>query len=141
MAWIASVRGAPSELEPGHPFGDGLGEGSDELAQLPLRHGAAGTGLDVVDGQSGLHLDERREIVARRAGVDVALDTGAGERRRQLAYVDVHPAAVAAARLLEGRRVHREDREFVHFSQRTGAVPATRTIVVQRSGPAHSRGE
>ena len=48
------------------------------------------------------------------AGVRRALDAGLGERRRDLAHVDVHPAAVAGTRLEQRRRVERDHRDALH---------------------------
>ena len=76
-------------------------ERSDEGGQLVLRHRRARTCAYVTDAEPGLDDDERWLLRMLRACQHVDRDTGARQRRRQRAHVDVHPAAVAGTRLCE----------------------------------------
>ena len=74
-----------------------------------LRHRRARPGVDVHDAEAGLDLARPSGCVrVLGARVDVALDAGPRQRGRERAHVDVHPAAVARARLRERRGVHAE---------------------------------
>jgi hypothetical protein len=93
-------------------------EGVDEAQQLVARHGRERPGLDVHDAETGLDLDHRHLLRVLGTRVDVARDTGARERRRERAHVDVHAPTVARARLRERRGVHAENRYTPHRARR-----------------------
>ena len=91
-----------------------FGELGDEPVQRLLGHGRDRPGGDVVHGEPRLDVDDRRLLGVEGPGVHVAADARPGEGGGELADVDVHPAAVAGARLGQGRGVHREHGERTH---------------------------
>ena len=99
-------------------------------------------GVDVHHAEPGLDDHLVREIVRPAAHVGRGVDARLGQRRGQLAHVDVHPAAVAHARLGQRRRVHGEHGEPPHGQvnapSRTGIPLAGRVRAL--TAPAASRG-
>ena len=87
---------------------DASTKGSTRSMQLVLRNRGDRTGLHVQHAESRLDDHDLALVRVLGAGVDVALDTGPGERRRERCDVHVHAAAVARTRLGERRRVHAE---------------------------------
>ena len=81
---------------------------------------SARTGLDVHDPEAGLDLDDLGAGVVPAPDEDVGGHAGLGQRRHELADVDVHAAAVALPGLGERRRVQREDGEAAHRGYRRG---------------------
>jgi hypothetical protein len=75
-------------------------EGVDDVGELLLGQ-IGGAGLDVHHAEAGLDLDHVRAGVVPSSGEDVGRDPRLGQRRHQLADVDVHAAAVALAGLGE----------------------------------------
>ena len=107
----------------GHPLEDPGRELVDDAGQGLLGHDAERAGRHVVHAQPGLDVDDRGELVGPGPGEDVTGDPGAGQCRGQLPHVDVHAAAVAGARLGQGRGVQGEDGEPAHGGQ---SLPAAR---------------
>lgn len=100
------VAGAVAGLGLHHP----VGEGTELGGQLLLGQSLVGAGVDVPDEDTGSELHGGREGAGRGAGEDLDLDVDLGEALRELHDVDVHPAGVAGAGLVEGRGVHAEHR-------------------------------
>ncbi len=90
-----------------------VGERVDDVGQLLLGQ-VGGAGVDVDDPEPGLHLDHLGRLGVPAAGEHVGLHARLGQRRHQLAHVDVHAAAVALSGLGERRGVQREDGESAH---------------------------
>ena len=88
----------------------------DERRELLLRDRLERPGRHVVDPQAGLDADDRGQVGRPGTGEDVALDARTRQRARELAHVDVHPAAVARAWLGERGSVKREHTETAHRS-------------------------
>jgi hypothetical protein len=81
-----------------------VGEDVDELGQLLLGH-VVRAGLDVGDRVARFDEDLVRQTRPVGARVRRALDAGLGERRRDLAHIDVHAATVPRTWLHQRRRV------------------------------------
>jgi hypothetical protein len=94
-------------------FGHPVAELVEDRRQLLLGE-VERAGGDVHDAMAGLHVHHVGLVGVRAAGVGGALHPGLGERRRQLAHVDVHTATVARARLSQRRRVERDDCDSMH---------------------------
>ncbi len=93
--------------------GHGLGEHVDHRGELLLGE-VDGACPQVDDLETRLDGDPVGQAVVVTPDVHPDVDAGLGERRRELAHVDVHPAAVAGARLGERRGVHGEHRHRGH---------------------------
>jgi hypothetical protein len=103
--------GRAVDLDPiEHPVGELL----DVKGQVLLGHRRLGPGGHVVDPEPRLHLLHQGQALAPRAGVDVAVDAGCGQGRRQLPDVDVHPPAVSGAGLGQGRRMEGDHGQAAH---------------------------
>ena len=108
-----------------------VGELVDDFGQLLL--GQVGrTGVDVDDPEAGLDVDDVGQVVAPAAHVHRAGDAGLGQRRHELAHVDVHAPAVARAGLGQRGRVQREDGQRAH----DGSKATGRRSVPRRPDPA-----
>ena len=92
---------------------DAVGEVVDDVRELLLGE-VGGPGLDVDHPEPRLHLDDLGAGLVATAGEDVGAHAGLGQRRHQLADVDVHAPAVALPGLGERRGVQREDGETAH---------------------------
>ena len=79
-----------------------------------LGHRAEWPGGNVMDPKAGLDVDGGRAVFAVGPGEDLAGHPGASQGGAQLPDVHVHSAAIAGARLGQGRGVHREDRDRWH---------------------------
>ena len=101
----ATVGGEPRQHTVGELVDD-LGEGLLGQVDGPRRN--------VHHPEPRLDVDDVGQPIGPAPDVDVARHAGLGERRDQLAYVDVHAAAVAGPRLDERRRVQGKDRESSH---------------------------
>ena len=78
------------------------GEHAELAGQLVLRQSLERSGMHVGDLDAVGQLDDGVEQAARRPGEDVDLDAASGQPARHLDDVDVHPARVPCAGLVEG---------------------------------------
>ena len=77
------------------------GEDAQLGGQRLLAEALVGAGGDVVDAHAGRGFDDGLERRGGGPGVDLDLEVALGEASRQLEHVDVHPAGVAGAGLVE----------------------------------------
>ncbi len=89
-----------------HPVGEGAELGREVLLEQALVR----PGGDVPDEHTGGELDGRRVVRADRPGEHLDLDVELGEALGQLDDVDVHPARVTGAGLVQRRGVHAQHR-------------------------------
>src|SRR5581483_3011761 len=71
----------------------------------------AWTGVEVDDARTGAERHDARQARLRLAREDVDVDAGAAELAAQLADVELHPADLARAELVERAAVHAEHRD------------------------------
>ena len=84
------------------------GEGAQLAGQVVLAQPLERPRDDVAHQHARRQLRDRRVLRRRRPREDLDLDAAAGHPQRGLHDVDVHPARVARARLLQRRGVHRQ---------------------------------
>ena len=122
---------APGEGE--HPAGERRQLGG----QLGLVQALVRPGDDVDDAQIRRHLHDLALARARGTGVHVHCHSAGRQFPARAQHVDVHPAGIAGARLLQRRGVHGDDRDPlgpVRASRIDVAVHGSRMPVVKR-GP------
>ena len=85
-----------------HALEHAVGELLDDGGQVLLGHRHRRAGRDVVQPEAGLDGLDGREVVGPGPGEHVAAHAGPGQRRRQLADVDVHASTVPGAGLGQG---------------------------------------
>ena len=86
------------------------GEGTQLTGQLRLGQTLERAGVHVVHGDTGEGLDRGRQQGGRGTGVDLDGEVAGGAPPGQLDDVDVHPAGVTGAGLVQGRGVHADHR-------------------------------
>ena len=97
--------GRPDRLRAQHP----VREVAQLRGQVLLGQAVERTAGHVLDQYPRGHLDARRQVAGRGAGEDLDRDARLGHPAGHLDDVDVHPAGVAGARLVQRGRVDREN--------------------------------
>ena len=81
------------------------------------------------DLHAGRHLDHRGQVTGGGPGEDLHLDVGLGEPPGDLQDVDVHPAGVARAGLVQRGGVYRQGGDAAGPGPRSGTSLTTDTGV------------